>query len=86
LDCIYSHANFPTIAFADGTLSLPGKGDAFDISNLFDEESGGSGYSCSNEGNPASLSLSLGVEFERGPVYLFVKDLSEKPRNLVGFR
>ena len=58
----------------------------FDAAQLFDGQAGGSGFGCSNKGHPGRLTFKFGVSFGNSPAYIFLKDLSLQPRNLVGFR
>ena len=90
LTCMRSRVDFASVAFVGGALSITNgesiDSSQFDVDRLFDEVSGGSGYGCSNAGNPGALSLSLSGAFGNDPSFIFVKDLAARPRNLIGFR
>ena len=90
MDCIYDMADFADVAYTDGPLDnvngQPVDPAIFEESNLHDEQAGGSAYGCSNVGNPATLTLQFGAAFGNEPAYIFLKDLSVRPWNLVGFR
>ena len=90
LDCTSSRTDFASVAFVQGPLDnangSPIDSSLFDEDKLFDEWSGGSGFGCSNEGSPAALSIAFGSAFGIAPAFIFLKDLSVRPRNLVGFR
>jgi hypothetical protein len=64
LTCMRSRVDFASVAFVGGALSITNgesiDSSQFDVDRLFDEVSGGSGYGCSNAGNPGALAFTLG--------------------------